>query len=94
VSELFYLNIPAHSCSPGVSEEGRRFVLYQGEEYAVIGMYFARTHGRNGKRTLFYILRPFTGDEQPSFLLREWASWVSDLRSRRKSTTIVKRGSI
>lgn len=50
-----HLNAPADQCAPTVGERGQRIVWYQGEAYAMVGVYFAR--GNNGQRDLRFILR-------------------------------------
>ncbi len=71
VTELFYLNVPAHVCSNRISEQGRRIAQYRGDEYAIIGFFFARNHSDHSRRTLFYILRPFAGDGNVGLHLTE-----------------------
>lgn len=55
VFEPRHLNAHARECSAVFVERGQRFVRYHGEEYLMVGLYFAR--GQNGERELFYILR-------------------------------------
>ncbi|MGH2452765.1 MAG: hypothetical protein ACRDF5_03245 [bacterium] len=57
--EPVYLNATAKHCSAVMVERGQRVVRYQGEEYLMVGLYFAR--GNNGERELFYILRHSNG---------------------------------
>ncbi len=57
--ELVYLNARADECSAATIERGQRVMRHRGEEYIVIGLYFAR--GQEGQRELFYILRPLNG---------------------------------
>jgi len=57
-------NIPAQYCTSRLSEHGRRIVQYQGDDYVVVGFYFAGRHGGNANRTPTYILRPLHGDGQ------------------------------
>lgn len=71
MTDLQYLNVPAHSCSAGTSEQGRRIVQYQGDAFAIIGFYFAHNNGSHKKRTLVYVLRPVTGDGPAGLLLAE-----------------------
>ncbi len=59
--ELSCFNIPAHYCTSRLSEQGRRIVQYQGDDYVVVGLYFARRHSGNANRTPIYILRPIQG---------------------------------
>ncbi len=58
------LNIPAHYCTSRFSEHGRRIVQYQGNQYVVIGLYFASRHNGNAERTPVYILRPVQDNGQ------------------------------
>lgn len=62
--EPVYLNATAKNCSAVMVERGQRIVRYQGEEYLMVGLYFAR--GTNGERELFYILRHSDRDGQPN----------------------------
>lgn len=61
--EPVYLNATAKNCSAVMVERGQRIVRYQGEEYLMVGLYFARSN--NGERELFYILRHSNGDGPP-----------------------------
>lgn len=61
--EPVYLNATAKHCSALKIERGQRVVRYQGEDYMMVGLYFAR--GNNGERELFYILRHSNRDGQP-----------------------------
>jgi hypothetical protein len=71
VADALYLNVPAHFCSAGVGEQGRRLVHYQGDAFAIIGFYFARNQSDLKKRTLMYILRPFSSDGPLGLVLAE-----------------------
>ena len=55
-----YINVRSEECSaepsPAVAERGLRIVMYRGESYLVVGMYFTR--GYEGRRELRYILAP------------------------------------
>lgn len=55
-----YVNVRSGECaaesSAAVTERGLRIVMYRGESYLVVGMYFARSH--DGRRELRYILAP------------------------------------
>lgn len=62
-------NVPAHSCSATLSAKGRRIVQYEGNEYAIIGLYLARHHRPSARRILMYVLRPVDGDGQTGLLL-------------------------
>jgi len=62
VLEPRHLNAHARECSAVFVERGQRFVRYHGEEYLMVGLYFAR--GLNGDRELFYILRSARLDGQ------------------------------
>ena len=55
VPDPVHLNAKADQCSTTVVNGGQRVVRYRGEEYLMVGLYFAR--GANGQRELFYILR-------------------------------------
>jgi len=57
--EPVHLNARADECSMATVEHGQRVMRYQGEEYVIIGLYFARGH--DGHRELFYILRQLNG---------------------------------
>ncbi len=67
--ELSCFNVPAHYCTSRLSEHGRRTVQYQGNEYVVIGLYFASRHSGSAERTPVYILRPVHGNGQMGPLL-------------------------
>lgn len=54
-----HLNARADECSTATVEHGQRVLRFQGEEYVIIGLYFARGH--NGQRELFYVLRSLNG---------------------------------
>ncbi len=60
VSSPVHLNARADLCSATLVEGGRRVVRYRGEEYIMVGFYFARDPA--GQRELFYILRLPGGD--------------------------------
>ncbi len=64
--ELPCFNIPAHYCTSRFSEHGRRIVQYQGNQYAVIGLYFASRYNENAERTPVYILRAVQDNGQMS----------------------------
>lgn len=66
VPDPVHLNARADQCSTSVVNGGQRVVHYRGEEYIMVGLYFAR--GSSGQRELFYILRLPDGDGagQPS----------------------------
>ncbi len=55
-----YVNARSEECSAESSavatERDLRIVTYRGEEYVVVGMYFARGH--KGRRELRYVLGP------------------------------------
>jgi hypothetical protein len=55
MSDPVHLQARADQCSLPFVVQGRRLVSYQGEEYVMLGLYFART--QNGNRELYYILR-------------------------------------
>ena len=54
----------ANRCAPPVVEHGRQIVRYDGDDYLMVGIYFARSQGllphRNGDRELYYILKPIS----------------------------------
>ncbi|HZY31474.1 MAG TPA: hypothetical protein VFF86_07510 [Candidatus Methylomirabilis sp.] len=55
-----HLQARADQCSLPVIVQGNRIVSYQGEQYVMLGLYFARN--MNGNRELYFILRVFDGD--------------------------------
>ena len=63
--DVVHRNARADRCSRPVAERGQRFVRFQGEEWLILGLYFAHAH--NGQRELFYILRLHEGDGQSQF---------------------------
>ncbi len=54
-----HVHARAEQCSLPTVVHGRRVMTYQGEEYVMLGLYFARS--LNGQRELYYILRPLDG---------------------------------
>lgn len=54
-----HLHARADQCSLPIILQGRRIVSYQGEQYMMLGFYFARN--TNGGRELYYILRMLDG---------------------------------
>ncbi len=60
VPDPVHLNARADQCSTAVFDGGQRVVHYRGEEYVMVGLYFARSP--SGQRELFYILRMPNGD--------------------------------
>lgn len=62
-----YLNLPAHMCSREVSAPNPTIVRYGGEQFVIIGFFFAERHdgipnGHEPRRILHYVLRTFDGD--------------------------------
>ncbi len=55
VPDPVHLNARADQCSTTVVDGGQRVVRYRGEEYVMVGLYFARSP--SGQRELFYVLR-------------------------------------
>lgn len=60
--EPIHAHAKADQCSLPVVLGGRRVVSYQGEDYFMLGLYFAGSS--NGHRELYYILRLLDGDER------------------------------
>jgi hypothetical protein len=50
-----HLHARAEQCTSSGIEHGKRIVIYRGDEYVLVGFYFAGD--LNGHRELFYILR-------------------------------------
>lgn len=55
-----HLQARADQCSLPVIVQGKRIVSYQGEQYVMLGLYFARN--MNGNRELYLILRLLDSD--------------------------------
>ncbi len=60
--DVVHRNARADRCSRPVAERGQRFVRFQGDEWIILGLYFA--HTPTGQRELFYILRLHDSDGQ------------------------------
>ncbi len=65
IVDVVHRNARADRCSRPVAERGHRFVRFQGEEWIILGLYFA--HTPNGQRELFYILRLHDGAGEDQF---------------------------
>ncbi len=60
MGDAIYVHARAEQCSFPTTVQGKRLVTYQGDQYVVLGFYFARS--MDGFRDMYCILRLADGD--------------------------------
>ncbi|MDR7474639.1 MAG: hypothetical protein QN175_06460 [Armatimonadota bacterium] len=80
MGDAVYVHARAEQCSFPTTVQGNRLVTYQGEQYVVLGFYFARS--LDGFRDMYCILRLADGD------LRAGKSDLLSLGLRRRRSLV------